>query len=200
VRVAILADFVHKNGTILQKDVEQTAISVRLGASIAAPPRSAFNGAKGRMLEDPYLMDGSPVKLNGPFRAMKNITADDAHRSAEYALREGVAEARSGYQYLLPNMILMDALWRFGAIHRDAQDGFPIYVPEACKVMKIYYDFGNPDRNVLTSKLTFAGSNPHLDTDRLTIGPIEAKDPAGSTLILVDGGLCRKLGEARNGK
>jgi hypothetical protein len=130
---------------------------------------------------------------------MNNITADEAHRSADYALREGVAAVRSGYQYLLPNMILMDALWRFGAIHRDAQNGFPIYVPEACKVMRIYYDFANPDQKVLTSKLTFAGSNPHLEADRLTIGPIEAKDPAGSTLILVDGGLCRKLGEARNG-
>jgi 3-oxoacyl-(acyl-carrier-protein) synthase/NAD(P)-dependent dehydrogenase (short-subunit alcohol dehydrogenase family) len=199
VRVAILADFVHKNGAILQKDVEQTAISVRLGSSIVAPPRSAFNGAHGRMLEDPYLMEDSPVRLNGPFRAMKNITADDAHRSADYSLRDGVAAVRSGYQYLLPNLILMDALWRFGAIHRDAQDGFPIYVPEACKVMKIYYDFANPDEKLLTGKLTFAGSNPRLDVDRLTIGPVEAKDPSGSTLIQVDGGLCRKLGEARHG-
>jgi hypothetical protein len=157
------------------------------------------------MLEDPYLMEGSPVRLNGPFRAMRNITADGEHRRADYALRadlppNGVAGTRSGYQYLLPNLILMDALWRFGAIHRDAQNGFPIYVPEACKVMKIYYDFANPGAEVLKGKLTFAGSNPRLDAEHLTIGPIEAKDPAGATLILVDGGLCRKMGEARNGK
>jgi hypothetical protein len=130
---------------------------------------------------------------------MQNITADEAHRSADYKLRDGVAAARSGYQHLLPNLILMDALWRFGAIHRDAQEHFPIYVPEACKVMNIYYDFDKPDEKILTGKLTFAGSNPHVDADRLMIGPVKAKDPAGATLILVDGGLCRKLGELRNG-
>jgi hypothetical protein len=200
IRVAILADFVHKNGTILQRDVEQTVISVRLAASVAAPPQKiSLAGVRGQLLEDPYLMQGSPVHLNGPFKAMKNITADDAQRHAEYKLRDGVAAARSGYHYLLPNLILMDALWRFGAIHRD-QDTFPIYVPEACKLMKVYYDFGNPDEKLLTGKLTFSGANPHLDADRLIIGPVEAKDPTGATLLLVDGGLCRKLGEARYAK
>ena len=200
IRVAILADFVHKNGTILQRDVEQTVISVRLAASVAVPPQKiSLSGIRGQLLEDPYLIEGSPVHLNGPFKAMKNITADDAQRHAEYKLRDGVAAARSGYQYLLPNLILMDALWRFGAIHRD-QDTFPIYVPEACKLMKVYYDFGNPDEKLLTGKLTFSGANPHLDADRLMIGPVEAKDPTGATLLLVDGGLCRKLGEARYAK
>jgi 3-oxoacyl-(acyl-carrier-protein) synthase/NAD(P)-dependent dehydrogenase (short-subunit alcohol dehydrogenase family) len=200
IRVAILADFVHKNGTILQRDVEQTVISVRLAASVAAPPQKiSLSEVRGQLLEDPYLMEGSPVHLNGPFKAMKNITSNDAQRHAEYKLRDGVAAARSGYQYLLPNLILMDALWRFGAIHRD-QDTFPIYVPEACKLMKVYYDFGNPDEKLLTGKLTFSGANPHLDADRLMIGPVEAKDPTGATLLLVDGGLCRKLGEARYAK
>jgi 3-oxoacyl-(acyl-carrier-protein) synthase/NAD(P)-dependent dehydrogenase (short-subunit alcohol dehydrogenase family) len=202
VRVAILADFIHKNGTVLQKDVEQTAVSVRLASAVAAAP---VNGTKspldrGRMqdsaLEDPYLMDGSPVKLGGPFRSMQNITAGLAERSADYRLRE---EARSpGYRYL--NLIMLDALVRFGGIYRDGQERFPIYVPEACRVMKIYYDFTNPDEKTFTGSLRFAGSNPHLEAGVLTIGPVEAMDPAGRTLAMVEGGLCRKMGEARNGK
>jgi NAD(P)-dependent dehydrogenase (short-subunit alcohol dehydrogenase family) len=199
VRVAILSDFVHKNGTVLQKDVEQTAISVRLGPAVAAAPANgAPLRADGRRLEDPYLMDGSPVKLGGPFRTMQNIMAGMAGRSADYKFREEV-RSRSGYRYMLPHMIMLDSLLRFGGIYREGQEPFPIYVPEACQSIKIFYDFSNPPEKTLTSSLTFAGSNPRLQEGRMTIGPVEAKDPAGRTLVTVNGGLCRKMGEARNG-
>jgi len=203
VRVAILADFVHKNGTVLQKDVEQTAVSVRLASAVAAAPANGKTPAavRGRLgdlsLEDPYLMDGSPVKLSGPFRSMQNIKAGAVERSADYKLREEV-RSRPGYRYL--NLIMLDALVRFGGIYRDGQESFPIYVPEACRTIKIYYDFTKPDEKTFTGSLKFAGSNPHPEAGRLTIGPVEARDPAGRTLAIVDGGLCRKLGEARNGK
>jgi NAD(P)-dependent dehydrogenase (short-subunit alcohol dehydrogenase family) len=202
VRVAILADFVHKNGTVLRKDVEQTAVSVRLAPAVAEAPKNG-NAARparkrfdGLSLEDPYLMDGSPVKLGGPFRSMQNILAGSAERSADYRLRED-GRPLSGYRYL--NLIMLDALVRFGGIYQDGQ-AFPIYVPEACRTIKIYYDFTNPDEKTFTGSLKFAGSNPQLDADRLTIGPVEARDPAGRMLVMVDGGLCRKMGEARNGK
>ena len=200
VRVAIVADFVHKSGRVLQKDVEQTAISVRLAPAVTAAPRhsNGVNRAPGRLLDDPYVMGNSPVRLNGPFRAMKNIMAGELQRSADYKLLENV-QTKSGYRYFLPNLVMLDALWRFGAIHVEGEHSFPIYVPEACKVMKVYYDFANPDVRTLTDNVTFAGANPHQEDDRLMIGPVEARDAAGSTLIVVDGGLCRRLGEARNG-
>jgi hypothetical protein len=215
VRVAILADFVHKNGTVLQKDVEQTAVSVRLGAAVALPPvnQPPVNGtrtARGRLgdspLEDPYIMDGSPVQLSGPFRSMQNITAGPAERSADFKLRE-VHRSPLGYRFL--NLIMLDALVRFGGIYKDGEDVFPIYVPEACRVIRIYYDFSNPDEKTFTSNLKFAGSNPHreAEADRLMIGPVESRDSAGRMLAMVDGGLCRKMGEvvrkmsaARSGK
>jgi hypothetical protein len=142
-------------------------------------------------------MDGSPVKLGGPFRSMQNILAGPAERSAEYRLRDEM-RSRPGYRYL--NLIMLDALVRFGGIYQDEKKSFPIFVPEACRTIKIYYDFSNPDEKTFTGSLKFAGSNPHLEADRLTIGPVEAKDPAGRTLAMVDGGLCRRMGEARNGK
>ena len=37
------------------------------------------------------------------------------------------------------------------------------------------------------------------DQDRLTIGPVEVRDPVGSVLLTVDGGVCRRMGEVRNG-
>jgi hypothetical protein len=199
VRVAILTDFVHKSGVVLQKDVEQASVSVRLAPAVAAAPNGFAPASRALLgdfsLEDPYLMDGSPVKLRGPFRSMQNITAGVAGRSADYRLREGVP---SGYRYL--NLIMLDALVRFGGIYQDRQQSFPIHVPEACRTIKIYYDFTNPDEKTFTGDIRFAGSNPHLEEDRLTIGPVEAKDPSGRTLAMVEGGLCRKIGEVRNGK
>jgi 3-oxoacyl-(acyl-carrier-protein) synthase/NAD(P)-dependent dehydrogenase (short-subunit alcohol dehydrogenase family) len=206
VRVAVLTDFIHKSGTILQKDVEQTAVSVRLARAVAAPP---VNGSATRVdggrsgdssLEDPYLMNGSPVKLDGPFRAMRNITAGSTERWADYRVRQEL-QSRSGYGgYRYLNLMLLDSLVRFGGIHLDAQKAFPICVPEACRMIRIYYDFTNPDEKTFTGSLKFAGSNPLVEPDRMVVGPVEARDPAGRTLAMVDGAISRKIGEVRSGK
>lgn len=199
VRVEVLSDFIHKSGVVLQKDAVQTAISVRLAPTLESPRQR--NGhhrpVDGRLLDDPYVMDGSPIRLDGPFRTMQNIVADNLCRTAEYKTSDKVVTSDS-YRYL-PNLLVMDSLWRFGAIDRDTDEAMPVYVPEACKVMRVYYDLSNPDMTVLSSRLTLTGSNPHTEEeDRLIIGPVEARSAAGATLLMVDGGLCRKLGEVRS--
>jgi hypothetical protein len=75
----------------------------------------------------------------------------------------------------------------------------PVYVPEACKVMNVYYDLAEPDVSALTGNLTLSGSNPREERDQLIIGPVEVKDASGAILLSVEGGVCRKLGEVRNG-
>jgi hypothetical protein len=96
--------------------------------------------------------------------------------------------------------MVMDSLWRFGAIDLHPDNTLPVYVPEACKVMNVYFDLGNPGvESALTDGLSMTGANPTLDHDRLTIGPVEVRDPVGSVLLTVDGGICRRLGEVRNG-
>ena len=200
VRVSIRIDVIHKNGMVLQKDVELTAVSVRLGASVASAPLngSAAKPAAGDSLEDPYVMGGSPVQLDGPFRSLENITAGRSVRAADYRLREAARSAPGGYRFL--NLIMLDALLRFGGIYQESDTVFPIYVPEACRTLKIFYDFTNPDEKTFTGSLRFAGSNPkHMEDDRLSIGPVEASDLGGRMLALVEGGMCRRLGEVRNG-
>jgi 3-oxoacyl-(acyl-carrier-protein) synthase/NAD(P)-dependent dehydrogenase (short-subunit alcohol dehydrogenase family) len=199
VRVQVVSDFVHKNGMVLQKDVVQTEISVRMGASIGRPAyANGVSRPSGRTLEDPYVMEGSPIHLNGPFRTLKNIVVGDGGRSAEYSPMEKV-EGGTGYQAFLPNLLVMDSLWRFGAIDMDDHDSLPVYVPEACKVMNVYYDLSSADTSSLRSGLCMTGSNPMEDHDRLTIGPVQVRDASGSILLTVDGGVCRRLGEVRNG-
>jgi 3-oxoacyl-(acyl-carrier-protein) synthase/NAD(P)-dependent dehydrogenase (short-subunit alcohol dehydrogenase family) len=207
IRVEVVSDFTHKSGKVLQKDVVQTEMSVRMGPSVNCARSAVANGssrassssAKGRVLSDPYVMQGSPVHLNGPFKTLNNIVVGESDRSAEYRMTE-MSGIGSGGHAFLSSLMVMDSLWRFGAIDMHADNTLPVYVPEACKVMNVYFDLGNPGvASTLSEGLSMAGSNPTADQDRLTIGPVEVRDPVGSVLLTVDGGICRRLGEVRNG-
>lgn len=202
IRVEAVSDFTHKSGKVLQKDVVQTEMSVRMGPSVHHARAASGNGShnrNGRVLSDPYVMNGSPVHLNGPFRTLTNIVVGESNRSAEYRLRE-ISSIGAGGLPFLSSLMVMDSLWRFGAIDLDPDDTLPVYVPEACKIMKVYFDLGNPGAaSTLSEELCMTGSNPTADQDRLTIGPVEVRDPVGSVLLTVDGGICRRLGEVRNG-
>jgi acyl transferase domain-containing protein/NAD(P)-dependent dehydrogenase (short-subunit alcohol dehydrogenase family) len=207
IRVEVVSDFTHKSGKVLQKDVVQTEMSVRLGQSVNRGRAASTNGsngansssAKGRVLSDPYVMNGSPVHLNGPFRTLNNIVVGESYRSAEYRLTETPGIGSGGAAFL-SSLMVMDSLWRFGAIDLHSDNTLPVYVPEACKVMNVYFDLGNPGvASTLSHELSMTGSNPTADQDRLTIGPVEVRDPVGSVLLTVDGGVCRRLGEVRNG-
>jgi len=202
IRVEVVSDFTHKSGKVLQKDVVQTEMSVRLGQSVNHARTGYLNGssrAKGRALSDPYVMQGSPVHLNGPFRTLNNIVVGDSNRSADYRLTK-TSGIGSGGQAFLSSLMVMDSLWRFGAIDLHPDNTLPVYVPEACKVMNVYFDLSNPGAaSTLSDELSMSGSNPTADQDRLTIGPVEVRDNGGSVLLTVDGGVCRRLGEVRNG-
>jgi hypothetical protein len=196
----VVSDFTHKSGKILQKDVVQTEISVRMSSSLdRAQSVNGPNRQKGRTLSDPYVMKGSPVHLNGPFRTLSNIVVGDSSRTADYQLTEKIPGSAGGHAFL-SSLLVMDSLWRFGAIDMDADNTLPVYVPEACKVMKVFYDLSSPaGAPTLSDSLAMTGMNPTADQDKLTIGPVEVVDSAGSVLLTVDGGVCRRLGEVRNG-
>ena len=202
IRVEVVSDFTHKSGKVLQKDVVQTEMSVRMGPSVNRPRSTSANGsssATGRVLSDPYVMQGSPVHLNGPFRTLNNIVVGESNRSADYRMTE-MSGIGSGGNAFLSSLMVMDSLWRFGAIDLHADNTLPVYVPEACRVMNVYFDLGNPGvMSTLSAELSMRGSNPTADQDRLTIGPVEVRDSEGSVLLSVDGGVCRRLGEVRNG-
>jgi acyl transferase domain-containing protein/NAD(P)-dependent dehydrogenase (short-subunit alcohol dehydrogenase family) len=198
VRVRLLSDFVHRNGTVLQKDILQHEIIVRMAAALQHPSdHRDFDGSDGRCLPDPYVMECSPVSLSGPFRTMSNITVGRAFRRADYefANPSGVAIEEGS---MLPTIMLMDALWRFGAIEMVPDGSMPIHVPENCEVMRVYFDFARVNPRQMMGVLTLSGANPREDGEKLQIGPVVACDVGGNMLLSVEGGICRKLGEVRN--
>jgi acyl transferase domain-containing protein/NAD(P)-dependent dehydrogenase (short-subunit alcohol dehydrogenase family) len=199
VRVQVIADFLHKNGMVLQKDVVYFEMSVRLGAAVhVAQNGHGVHRAEGRVMHDPYITGAPPVQLTGPFRTLQNIIVGDRVRSAEYRPEEEIQE--TAYRPFLANLLVMDSLWRFACIDSGADDAVPVYIPLAGKVMNIYYDLSNPNNTpTLLGKLSMTGFNPQKDQEYLTIGPVEARDANGSILLEVESGRCRKVGEVRNG-
>lgn len=200
VRVQVISDFRHKNGMVLQQDVVYFEMSVRMAESIDhAKNGHSMSCDQGRVLSDPYVTGASPVHLNGPFRTLQRIVVGERNRSAEYSPEEEIHES-TGYRGFLANLLVMDSLWRFATIDIEGRDVFPVYIPLAGNVMRIYYDLSNPDNTpTLLGRLSMAGFNPKHDQDYLTIGPVEVRDPNSSILLTVEGGMCRKIGEVRNG-
>jgi hypothetical protein len=152
------------------------------------------NALTGTRLPDPYVLQNSPVRLNGAFRTMKEVVVGNTSRRAEYKLN-GHSRYGSAFDYLLPNVVLVDAFWRFGTVRANELGGLSVYVPERCDAMKVFFDYTDFDAEMLRGSMTFQGANPRPEGDLLHVGPIEALDSQGRLLLRVEGGLCRKFGE-----
>jgi acyl transferase domain-containing protein/NAD(P)-dependent dehydrogenase (short-subunit alcohol dehydrogenase family) len=195
IQVSIRSDFVHASGVTLQKDLLQHEILVRMAPALPEIPRRVTNGNGGRPSRDPYVLTGSPVLLSGPFDAMRNLTIGPEHRHADFKLDDiSSTEQRA----LWSKIVLMDSLWRFGVIQGEADNSMPVFVPEACEIMKIYFDFADFDVSKVQGPLTFSGANPTPDGMRLHMGPVAAIDQDGNALVVVERGVCLRFGEVRN--
>jgi acyl transferase domain-containing protein/NAD(P)-dependent dehydrogenase (short-subunit alcohol dehydrogenase family) len=204
IRVQVLSDFVHKSGAVLQKDVVQTEIFIRMTDRMAGspPPGTPSRAAAGELREgiqlpDPYLSEGSPVRLNGRFKSLRNLKVNGDRRLAQYQLGSS-SYPDSPLQHLLPNIILVDAFWRFGTIMATGEHTLSVYVPEVCARMGVYFDYTDFSLAWLHEPVVFTGTNPRTQGDQLLVGPIEARDREGNLRLTVEGGVCRKFGEIPN--
>jgi acyl transferase domain-containing protein len=196
VRVQVLSDFVHKSGVVLQQDVVQTEIFLRLAESPAGTPPCLCPSdlAGGRELPDPYFLDGSPVRLNGRFNSLHQVAVAGDRRLARFQ-PASYAYPASPLQHLLPNVVLVDAFWRFGTVMATGEHTLAVYVPERCDRMRVYFDYTDFDLGWLHEPAVFTGVNPRPRGDQLLVGPIEARDREGRLRLTVEGGVCRKFGE-----
>jgi len=199
VKVSILSDFVHSSGITLQKDILQHESLVRMSATpLPVPEFRDLKVNEGRRSVDPYPIDGSPICLSGAFDAMENLVIGGDRRKADFRFTS-FSPSNSGSEALLSKVVLMDSLMRFGVIQTATDDTLPVFVPEACDVMKVYFDFAGFDISKLVGTVTFAGTNPRPDGERLHMGPVAAIDAEGKALLVVEHGVCRRFGEVKNG-
>jgi hypothetical protein len=196
VQVRILSDFIHKSGQVLQKDIVHSETAVRMSASLPKPPAILFDASSmdGERIPDPYLLPGAKVRLNGQFASTREIRVEPRRRYGSYKLADG-GYPKSRYGYLTPNMVLVDAFWRFGTARWIRGQTLGVYVPERCRVMRVYFDYTAFDSAKLHETMIFRGTNPRPEGDLLHVGPIELSDSTGRVLLVVEDGLCRSFGE-----
>lgn len=194
--VRILSDFVHKSGKVLQTDILHNETLIRLSDKLPGPPARLFDSdqVSGLTLPDPYVLPGSNVQLNGQFASTQTIAVGASRRIATYQLAKH-RYPDSPYAYLLPNMIFVDAFWRFGTVQLLRDQTLGVYVPVQCGIMRVYFDYMDFDAPPLGRTITFRGTNPRVDNDVLHVGPIDASDSSGNVLLVVEQGVCRKYGE-----
>jgi len=83
---------------------------------------------------------------------------------------------------------------RFGVIQTATDNSLPVFVPEACAEMRVYFDFAGFD----ISKLVEGDScwrKSQAGWERLHMGPVAALDANGNALLVVEHGVCRRFGE-----
>jgi NAD(P)-dependent dehydrogenase (short-subunit alcohol dehydrogenase family) len=196
VQVQILMDFVHRSGRVLGKDVLHTETYIRMAPEVPRPSAKhrAASRVAGSSLPDPYTMSQSPVRLSGPFRTMKDVVVGPTNRCAEYK-PNGLVRYGSAFDHFMPNVILVDAFWRFGTVQANTNGGLSVYVPERCDVMKVFFDYTDFDAPLLKGPATFQGANPRAEDDILHVGPIDGYDSGGRLILRVEGGVCRKFGD-----
>jgi hypothetical protein len=199
IHVRILSDFVHKSGTMLQKDIVHNETVIRMSASLPKPPANLFaaKSIDGRRLPDPYVLPGSNVQLNGQFASTREIRVGPDQRTGSYKLADW-RYPDSKYGYLLPNMILVDAFWRFGTVQWVGDRTLGVYVPERCGLMRVYFDYTAFDWPKLTETMMFRGANPRAEGNLLHVGPIELSDSTGRVLLVVENGVCHSFGEVES--
>jgi hypothetical protein len=176
--------------------VVQTEIGIRMAES---PPGAPERGKTpelrgGQRLPDPYLLPGSPVRLNGIFKTLDRLAVNGDSRQAHYRLN-GISYPGATLAHLLPNVVLVDAFWRFGTVMATGEHTLAVYVPERCDRMGVYFDYTDFDLGWLFEPAIFTGANPRPEGDRLLVGPIEVRDREGRLRLTVEGGVCRKFGE-----
>ena len=196
IRVQVLSDFVHKSGRVLQTNIVHNETVIRMSKSLGCPPATLFEADRvdGLKLPDPYVIPGSNVKLNGQFVSTRDIEVGSSRRIARYKLAS-YRYPKAEHSYLIPNMILVDAFWRFGTVRIVSDQRLGVYVPERCGVMRVYFDYVAFDSPKLLETFTFRGTNPEVEGDLLHVGPIEVSDARGNVLLVVERGVCRKFGE-----
>lgn len=193
IAVRILTDFVHRSGTVLQKDVVHMDVRVQMSRSfpqIKAAMRSAPDEAVST--DDPYLSPDSPVRLSGPFNCLSEIRIGQDRRTAVYKVAgtETLAELRD---YRAP-VFLLDAMLRFSMLHIAPDGSVPVYVPIRCGSLEL---FGINDLDLVSGGLAVSleGSTPVVSGDTIRNDQVIAIDGDGRVIAIASNLEAQRAGE-----
>jgi hypothetical protein len=183
VHAKVVSDFAHASGFVLQRGIEHASTFVVLRRQGAALDGRRIEDLSTSVIElaDPYQSHESPVRLAGPFGALRRVACRPGTTSAHFQPLEPLTAS----QGVLP-VLLLDALFRVaGTCTVDGQ--VPISVPVACADLEISdHPFQEPGF-LLGAAPRFEGDTAHMDWG-------EAQAPDGRLLLRFSRGIARRVG------
>lgn len=195
VEVRLLSDFVHASGRVLRRDVPHfsSRVWVAAGGGELGEGEPWPGGGVATAVPDPYLLEGSPVRLGGPFRCLERIRLFDGGRRARLRIREPEGLAAMA-DFLIP-ALLLDGLFRCSMIHLSAAGGLPVYVPVGCRLTRLAPGVNDLRLHAAGAELTLTAAEPRPEGEEMINDWSQATDASGRVLLRVEGMRAARLGE-----
>ncbi|MBD2731585.1 SDR family NAD(P)-dependent oxidoreductase [Nostoc sp. FACHB-892] len=186
IHVKLLSDFIHKNGTLLQKDCVHCEMDIRLAANTQpiVGRYGTWNGFEGEMIQEPYMHPNSPVRLKGIFDCINNIVIGSNRRRAKFRLKN-TTQLHFTSDFCTP-AILIDAMLRVATSSGDTNDSRAVFVPQGWKKITLTPDLNDWKLNQLHQDLFLVGSNSHKTGDTLYCDWLQVMDASDRVLVLME--------------
>ncbi len=190
VLVRLLSDTVHASGRVLARDVEHVRGLIVLGRPRPIVSTRVEATGSAQELRDPYEHPLSPVKVGGPFAALRSISCREGTTSGSYV--PGGAQPHELAGAFSPTFLL-DAMFRAASTYGGAGATVPILAPNYCTRLELAPDCGGAD-----ARPAFLLASPiriDRESGRSVIDWAEARTLDGRVLARGERLLGRLMGE-----
>jgi 3-oxoacyl-(acyl-carrier-protein) synthase/NAD(P)-dependent dehydrogenase (short-subunit alcohol dehydrogenase family) len=194
IAVKLLSDFVHKSGKVLQRDVLHFECEVLVGTTPFSVKETVFKSSDltpSVACADPFLAQGSPVKLGGMFASLDDIQIGKNIRSARFHLdRRHSLDALAGF---IAPVVLLDALFRLLGLAPDGETKTgTVSVPVAGGSFRFLA--GATDIGLQGTTLILTASNPRTEGNQLVMEWGQVIDGDGRVIAAIQHAVARRMG------
>ena len=192
--VTVKSQFRHPTGVVLLADALHFSTLVELSPVPLEERLHTEELLQGVSLPDPDLLRKTGITLDSAFDCVRNLSVGTTRRRADFRWPEVKEDGRQ--EELGPATLLMDALWRFGAIHQTDDGQLAVYVPRQAAPHEPALRLHVAGRGDQCPRIVLTGGNPQplTDTD-IDVAPLLASTPDGRVLLSFEGGSCRLYGK-----
>jgi acyl transferase domain-containing protein/acyl-CoA thioesterase FadM len=194
IAVRLLSDFVHRSGAVLQRDVLHFEGEVLTGTScfpLSENPIVAMDLNPSVSCADPFLAEGSPVKLDGVFACLDEIRIGPHVRRARFHIgAHQPLQALAGFR---SPVLLCDALFRLLGLapDGDVKTG-TVSVPVDGGSFRLTP--GLNDLALQGQTLTLTAANPRFDGDYLVSDWGQVLDAQGRIIVSIERAVAKRMG------
>jgi acyl transferase domain-containing protein/acyl-CoA thioesterase FadM len=194
IAVRLLSDFVHRSGTVLQRDVLHFEGEVLTGTScfpLSENPIVAMDLNPSVSCTDPFLAEGSPVKLAGAFACLDEIRIGPQVRRARFHIgTHQPLQALAGFR---SPVLLCDALFRLLGLAPDGDvETGTVSVPVDGGSFRLTP--GLNDLALQGQSLTLTAANPRFDGDFLVSDWGQVLDAHGRIIVSIERAVAKRMG------